>query len=98
MFCCCSIDNDVLSDGALMKELPFVCPEVMPTEEDSAVLARVIREVSPLKNYSNLLNFYLSIIISGLPPTEHSRFLIHAARGPPSCCWARNERCGMENF
>lgn len=38
------IDNDVLSDGALMKELPFVCPEVMPTEEDSAVLARVIRE------------------------------------------------------
>src|SRR6218665_2697950 len=38
------------------------------------------------------------IIISGLPPAEHSRFLIHEASSPPSRCWARNERCGMENL
>src|SRR6218665_1440663 len=37
------------------------------------------------------------IIISDLPLTERSRFLVHAASGPTcSCYWARNERCGTE--
>jgi len=38
----------------------------------------------------------LKVIISGLPPTERSRFPIHEASSPPSPCWAQNERCDTE--
>jgi len=38
------IDSEALTTGILTKELPYVCPEVLPTQDDAAALTRVLLE------------------------------------------------------